>query len=109
MQPWPVIGIGVNCTAPEHVSAIVRRLAESLQGRELSIALIAYPNSGEEWDAHGRKWVAGTGHRGDRGARRFSEMAGEWRAAGAQVIGGCCRTTPGHVREVTKALSGGLQ
>jgi len=30
-------------------------------------------------------------------------MAAEWFAAGAQIIGGCCRTRPAHIRQVAEA------
>jgi homocysteine S-methyltransferase len=30
----------------------------------------------------------------------------EWRRAGARVIGGCCRTTPGDIRTMKEALEG---
>ena len=68
------------------------------------IALVAYPNSGEEWDAKAREWVKETGFRGDRGALDFARMSQEWFAAGATVLGGCCRTTPTHIRTMNEVL-----
>jgi homocysteine S-methyltransferase len=35
----------------------------------------------------------------------FAARAGEWLAAGAQIVGGCCGTTPEHTRAVRAALS----
>lgn len=68
------------------------------------IALVAYPNSGEEWDAKAREWVQDTGFRGDRGALDFGRMSQDWFAAGATVLGGCCRTTPAHIQEMNEVL-----
>lgn len=66
--------------------------------------LVAYPNSGEEWDADKKIWVPGTGCRGEGGARDIGNMAKEWFISGARVIGGCCRTTPAHIKEIDMAL-----
>ena len=36
----------------------------------------------------------------------FGAGAAEWFAAGAQIVGGCCRTRPAHIREVARAARG---
>ena len=41
-----VIGIGVNCTAPELITSLIGELA-----KVTSKPIIVYPNSGEQWDA----------------------------------------------------------
>lgn len=41
-----VIGIGINCTAPEYVEPLLRSLPEDVKKEKL---LIVYPNSGEVW------------------------------------------------------------
>lgn len=82
------------------------------------IVLVAYPNSGEEWDASARDWVEGTGLRdvveesdaggGRGGAEEFGSMVrDEWYTAGqeARVFGGCCRTRPAHINEIRRVLS----
>jgi homocysteine S-methyltransferase len=84
-----VIGIGVNCTAPELIGSLIGELA-----KVTSKPIIVYPNSGEQWDALHRCW------QGDGQLQAFGELAERWRSAGAQWIGGCCRTGPEHVRAV---------
>jgi homocysteine S-methyltransferase len=84
-----VIGIGVNCTAPELIGNLIRQLAEVT-----SKPIVVYPNSGEAWDAVHRCW------QGDGQIQEFGAFARKWRDAGAQWIGGCCRTGPEHVRAV---------
>ena len=84
-----VIGIGVNCTAPELVGSLIGELA-----KVTSKPIIVYPNSGEQWDAVHRCW------QGNGQLQEFGELAQKWRCAGAQWIGGCCRTGPEHVRAV---------
>lgn len=94
LAPHPqVVAIGVNCTAPLHVEGLVR-IARA--GTDKPI--VAYPNSGETWDAIGRCWT------GTRDAGDFTAMARHWRAAGASWLGGCCRTRPEHIRQVAALL-----
>jgi homocysteine S-methyltransferase len=89
-----VVAVGVNCTAVEHISSLVTELA-SATGKPL----VVYPNSGETWDAEHQRW-RGAGVGGD-----FEHLAREWYAAGARLIGGCCRTTPADVRAIARGLS----
>ena len=88
-----VVAVGVNCTAVQHVTPLLRRLAA-----ETDKPLVAYPNSGEVYDAEQQRW------RGDASAADFGALAGEWHAAGARLIGGCCRTGPTQIRAVAQAL-----
>jgi homocysteine S-methyltransferase len=75
-----VIAVGVNCTDPADVGALVPLAARS--GKPVVI----YPNSGESWDAKQRRWV---------GPGRFaSEDVRSWVDAGARLVGGCCRVRP---------------
>jgi homocysteine S-methyltransferase len=90
-----VIGIGVNCTAPELIGSLIGDLA-----KVTSKPIIVYPNSGEQWDAVHRCW------QGDGQLQAFGDLAGRWRSAGAQWIGGCCRTGPEHVRAVARVWRG---
>lgn len=89
----PVIAVGINCTAPR---LIERLIAEAKAGTTKPI--LVYPNSGELWDAANRRWYASSN------LDEFAAMAERWYAAGAQAVGGCCRTTPAHIRCVRKAL-----
>ena len=91
-QAAQIIGIGVNCTAPELIGSLVSELAPVTRK-----PIIVYPNSGEQWDAEGRCWL------GDGKIQQYGTLARGWRAGGAQWIGGCCRTGPEHVRAVADA------
>lgn len=90
-----IVAVGINCTAPEHVASLLG----SLTGKTRKL-LLAYPNSGETWDAATHSWQGGSKPT-DWGA-----TAGIWRQAGAQLIGGCCRTTPETIRQIARALRG---
>lgn len=46
-------GIGVNCTDPRYVLALVRRLVANVPK---SMFVMAYPNRGEKWNSETRSW-----------------------------------------------------
>jgi homocysteine S-methyltransferase len=87
--------MGVNCTAPELIGSLIGELANVTRK-----PIIVYPNSGEQWGAVHRCW------QGNGQVQAFGELAGRWRSAGAQWIGGCCRTGPEHVRAVARVWRG---
>jgi homocysteine S-methyltransferase len=84
-----IVGVGVNCTPPALITSLIAEMAEAT-----AKPILVYPNSGEGWDAVGHCW------QGDGQMQAFGEQARAWRTAGAQWIGGCCRTGPEHVRAV---------
>ena len=82
-----IVAIGVNCCAPEDVLPAIR-LAN------IGKPVIVYPNSGERWD--GQAWT---------GPRNFHpQLATQWVAAGARIVGGCCRVGPADIAEVAALL-----
>ena len=91
-----VHAVGLNCTSPAHVRGLLERARE----RAPSAVLLAYPNSGESWDAREgqRCWHEGMD------AVLDGAHAVAMRDAGARVIGGCCRVTHGQIREFREAL-----
>lgn len=88
-----IVAIGVNCCAPEDVLPAIARAAAT--GKPV----IVYPNSGERWDALRRKWI---------GPSRFdASLAAQWIAAGARIVGGCCRVGPGDIAAIRRTCSQG--
>lgn len=86
-----VVAVGVNCCPPGSV-------AEALADAPAGVALVAYPNSGERWDARTRAWHVAAGVSPDD--------ARSWIAAGARLVGGCCRTTPADIAGLAAAIRG---
>jgi homocysteine S-methyltransferase len=89
-----VIAVGINCTQPKLILPLIGQLKEST-----CKPIVVYPNSGEGWDAEHRCWT------GASDAGGFGQLAREWAAAGAQILGGCCRTGPEHIRAIREALA----
>jgi homocysteine S-methyltransferase len=88
-----IAAIGVNCTAPQYIAALLHELRSATDS-----PLVVYPNSGESYDAASKRW------RGEPGALCFADMTQLWHAAGARLIGGCCRTGPSDIRGVRQCL-----
>jgi homocysteine S-methyltransferase len=87
-----VFAVGVNCTVPGDVGDAVRLAAEST-GKPV----VAYPNSGEGWDAARRAW-SGT-------AGMDLALMPDWIAGGARLVGGCCRVGPDQIAQIAAALA----
>ncbi len=64
--------------------------------------LIAYPNSGESYDAATKTWRPGAS--GSGGPSSLAEGVSAWHDLGARLIGGCCRTTPGDIAAVAISM-----
>jgi homocysteine S-methyltransferase len=86
-----IVAVGVNCCAPDDVLPAIG-IASAI-GKPV----VVYPNSGEGWDGRHRTWI---------GPSRFSgQLARQWVAAGARIVGGCCRVTPADIADAAKALT----
>ncbi|MFD9428232.1 MULTISPECIES: homocysteine S-methyltransferase [unclassified Streptomyces] len=86
-----VVAVGVNCCDPGDVERAVE-----IAAAETGKPVVAYPNSGERWDAGGRGWT---------GESTFDpERVRSWTAAGARLVGGCCRVGPGRIAELAGLL-----
>ena len=99
-----IVAVGVNCCDPRDVLPAIE-LARSVFGErersdgrtQIAKPVIVYPNSGERWDPRARTWV---------GASRFTaSLAPQWVAAGARIIGGCCRVRPADIGELAAELA----
>jgi homocysteine S-methyltransferase len=86
-----VFAVGVNCCSPYDVLDAVR-LATSVTG----LPAVAYPNSGEDWDASARTWRGGSAY--DVG------LVPAWVEAGAGYVGGCCRVGPEDIAALAELL-----
>ncbi len=90
-----LLALGINCTAPHLILPLLERARRATRK-----PLLAYPNSGEGWDGAAKRWLSAeeTG--------RPVERCREWHAAGARLIGGCCRTRPEDIAALRDELLG---
>ncbi|HRZ08317.1 MAG TPA: bifunctional homocysteine S-methyltransferase/methylenetetrahydrofolate reductase [Gemmatimonadales bacterium] len=81
--------IGVNCSVGPHgVLEAIEHLA-----RVVTLPLSAMPNAGLPRDVEGRKMYMASPEYMATYARRMVE-------AGARIVGGCCGTTPEHIKAI---------
>ncbi|MGY2063898.1 homocysteine S-methyltransferase [Blastococcus sp. SYSU DS0619] len=85
-----VVAVGVNCTAPAAVGPTIAAAAAA--GKPV----VAYPNSGEVWDATTRRWA------GSPGVAPDAVVA--WIGAGARLVGGCCRVRPADIAALATTI-----
>lgn len=83
---------GVNCSAPADVPTAVLT-AVTVTG----LPGVAYPNRGEAWDNAAHRWT---------GAGSFApDEVRSWIAAGAQLVGGCCRVGEDDIAAVAQVVA----
>ena len=95
LQSLGVDAVGVNCsTGPEGMVPIVEKMAEYA-----TIPLIAKPNAGLP-ELEGNETVY------RMSPEEFARTGKKLIEAGASMVGGCCGTTPEHVKALAEAVKG---
>lgn len=92
-EPEQIVAVGVNCTPPRYIESLIQHAR-----LRTDKPIVVYPNSGESYDAQQGCWVEGT----EDGS--IASGVAAWAAAGASLIGGCCRTTPDDIALIRQAL-----
>ena len=87
-----VVAVGVNCCEPSDVDQALAIAAAA----DLGVPVVAYPNTGEVWDAAARAW---TGE-----PTLDAERAQAWTREGARALGGCCRVGPALLSRLATAV-----
>jgi 5-methyltetrahydrofolate--homocysteine methyltransferase len=96
VDPYPVFSLGLNCaTGPEHMESHIRYLSRHWDRRisclpnqglpEVVEGKTVYPLSPEDFTRHLQRFVI---------------------QDGVSIVGGCCGTTPAHIRALVAALDG---
>ena len=90
------MGVGallINCLPVDHVAGMLSWLRDFTE-----LPLGVYPNLGH---LAGRLWRFDE----EIDPERYADLALHWRAEGAQIVGGCCGTTPEHIAAAAEALA----
>ncbi len=82
-----IVAVGVNCCAPQDVLPAIA-VAREATGKPV----VVYPNSGEVWDGLRRMWTGTSSWAAD--------LVPQWVAAGARIVGGCCRVRPSDIARI---------
>ncbi len=90
-----VDGLGVNCgMGPEQMIPIVKRMTQVA-----SVPILVNPNAGLPRSENGRTVY-------DVDPDAFAGWMKKIAAMGVQAVGGCCGTTPEHIRKTVQAVRG---
>jgi 5-methyltetrahydrofolate--homocysteine methyltransferase len=96
IEPFPVFSIGLNCaTGPEGMTSHLRYLCRHYRGRVSCI-----PNAGIPQVLDGKT------HYPLSPEAFASQLSAFVRDDGVSIVGGCCGTTPEHIRKLREALEG---
>jgi methionine synthase / methylenetetrahydrofolate reductase(NADPH) len=94
LEGWGADAVGFNCSVgPAEILEAVERAAAVT-----ALPILAQPNAGLPRTVGDRKMYLASPEYMARYARRMAE-------AGARFVGGCCGTTPDHVRRMAEALA----
>ncbi len=95
LESMGVDAVGVNCSAgPDKMVDLIQRME-----RMVGISLVVKPNAGLPKLVDGRTAY-------DMGAEEFSETMLPLVKKGATILGGCCGTTPEHIKRLRERLAG---
>lgn len=93
LDEWGVDVIGLNCgVGPALILTALEKMRE-VTNKKLS----AQPNAGLPRDVQGRQFYMGSPEYMAEYSRRFVQV-------GAKFIGGCCGTTPAHIKLMSAAI-----
>ena len=96
MAELGVVAIGANCiVGPQRMLDLVRQLAETTQ-----LPILAFPTPGMPQLVKGHVTY-------DSSPDYFARASARLVEEGARIVGGCCGTTPDHIRELRRLLNTG--
>lgn len=94
LQALGATAVGCNCSAgPEQMASVIAAMKSVAR-----VPVIAKPNAG-------MPHLVGMRTVFDMGASEFGEAASKLVAAGASIVGGCCGTTPEHIKALVDKVS----
>jgi len=93
MDAWPIDAIGLNCSSGPKAILETLEAMSAWTAKPLSVM----PNAGLPTAVDGRNLYSCSPAYMAQYARRFL-------SAGARIVGGCCGTTPEHIREIREVV-----
>lgn len=93
LDPFPIHALGLNCaTGPADMTSHIRYLGQNWPGR-----ISCMPNQGLPSVVNGKTFYPMTPEEFVHSMRKFIENDG------VSIVGGCCGTTPEHIRQLALA------
>lgn len=95
VEPYQPLFIGVNCVSTDIATRTIRHL------REITTLPISVYAQGDGLVDDELGWKMAE----EQHLHEYLQAASYWRASGAQIIGGCCGTTPAYIRALQQATA----
>lgn len=93
MASWGLAAVGANCVVgPQRMLDLVRMIAE-----EIELPVLAFPTPGLPQLVKGQVTY-------DTSPEYFAKAAARLVEEGARIVGGCCGTTPAHIRALREYI-----
>jgi S-methylmethionine-dependent homocysteine/selenocysteine methylase len=98
VEQFKPLAVGLNCIPPTGMTATLPRLRKATT---LPLAAYAHINNVEP--------VFGWSYAESATPKQYAEHVKRWLDLGVSIVGGCCGTTPAHIRAVRSLIPHGLQ
>jgi S-methylmethionine-dependent homocysteine/selenocysteine methylase len=95
VEAFDPLAIGLNCIPPDGMTALLPRLRKATPRPLAAYAHINNPQP-----------IFGWSYSQTATPEDYAEHAKRWLDLGVSIVGGCCGTTPAHIRAVRKVVSG---
>jgi len=102
LEGHPVAAICLMCCYPWEVTGSLPKLRDVFNGPIGAYAHLEYNENPKFGDSPDEQFF--TIGEGEYTPERYAEAAVGWKQMGAQIIGGCCSTTPDYIRAVKAAV-----
>ncbi len=90
-----VLAVGANCVPPDIIVPLIATLKKAAPKK----SIVVYPNSGEVYCVENNTWL------GTATPLQCEHAANEWIAAGATIVGGCCRIGPEQIAAMSQSVN----
>lgn len=90
-----VLAVGANCVPPDIVVPLIATFKKAVPEK----SIVVYPNSGEVYRVENNTWV------GTTTPLQCVQAATDWIAAGAAIVGGCCRIGPAQIAAMARSVN----
>jgi methionine synthase I (cobalamin-dependent) len=94
VEPFDPLAIGLNCIPPTGMTAVLPRLRKAT-----ARPLVAYAHINNATP------IFGWSYSQTATPEQYAEHAERWLDLGVSIVGGCCGTTPAHIRAVRDVVT----
>ena len=102
LEKYNPLGVMTSCVSIEHLEPIIKDIKKIKVPFGFKINAFQHIPAGWKPDSNNPKVQLGI--RNDLSPKKFLETCKRFNKLGAKIIGGCCETTPKHIKELNKLI-----